>query len=127
MTLTVSAFPQALQEKVESLQRQLRTSEKELLSKELETEEKVMQSLFLPISPFSMLVRHVQERQAASHLNSFTLHRYCCITPAAHQEVFFFQPTALRVSHFFLVLTASVCLLTGQIISDSSASSHDGS
>ncbi len=42
MTLTVSPFPQALQEKVESLQRQLHCSEKKLLNKELETEEKVI-------------------------------------------------------------------------------------
>ncbi len=40
-TLSVSPFPQALQEKVESLQRQLHATEKKLLSKELETEEKV--------------------------------------------------------------------------------------
>uniref|UniRef100_A0A7N6B033 DUF4485 domain-containing protein n=1 Tax=Anabas testudineus TaxID=64144 RepID=A0A7N6B033_ANATE len=37
----VSPSPQALQEKVESLQRQLHSAEKKLLSKELETEEKV--------------------------------------------------------------------------------------
>lgn len=58
--LTVSPFPQALQEKVESLQRQLHCSEKKLLSKELETEEKVIHSCFffpLPSHLFFMLVR----------------------------------------------------------------------
>lgn len=38
----VSPSPQALQEKVESLQRQLHGSEKKLLSRALETEEKVI-------------------------------------------------------------------------------------
>lgn len=49
---TVSSFPQALQEKVESLQRQLHSSEKKLLSKELEIEEKVMHSSFVFLKLF---------------------------------------------------------------------------
>lgn len=56
-----------------------------------------------------MLVRHVQERQAVSCLNSFAPHHYCCITLAAHQVS---QSAALRFSsHFLLLLTPSVCLL----------------
>lgn len=56
-----------------------------------------------------MLVRHVQERQAVSCLNSFAPHHYSCITLAAHQVS---QSAALRFSsHFFLLLTSSVCLL----------------
>lgn len=43
-----------LQEKLESLQRQLHSTEKKLLSKELETEEKVTETLFF--SAFSLLV-----------------------------------------------------------------------
>lgn len=54
-TLIVSPFPQALQEKVESLQRQLRCSEKKLLSKELETEEKVIQALIFSNSTHLLL------------------------------------------------------------------------
>lgn len=51
MTLYLPPPPQALQEKVESLQRRLHASEKKLFSRELESEEKVTQSIFRDAAP----------------------------------------------------------------------------
>lgn len=93
-TLTVSPFPQALQEKVESLQRQLHSSEKKLLSKELETEEKVTQSLFTTTSHH---VSFFHARPSRGELSLTQTHSLLTITVASLSLPTFSRPVALSL------------------------------